>query len=274
MGNGQGVSGKVAAVTGGGSGIGEAIARRLAADGARVAVLDVELAAAERVAGEIGGVAVHADVADPASATAALDTVERDLGPIDILVNNAGIAGVENVQRIRPRVEEQLQQLAETGRPPTAQLDSTVRLTDEEWARMIAVNLSSVFYCTRRALASMQPRRSGVIINIASICGIEGCTGSPHYSAAKGGVLAFTRAVAKEVVGYGIRVNAIAPGYIDTPMAEIAGDATKAAIALQTPMGRWGRPDEVAGLAAFLAGDEATFVVGETLSPNGGLVTV
>jgi 3-oxoacyl-[acyl-carrier protein] reductase len=270
----RGLSGKIAVVTGGGSGIGEAICRRFAADGARVAVVDIDRGAAERVASDVNGIAVEADVGDPASANAALDTVERELGALDILVNNAGISGADNIERIRPRIEQQLQELSETGQAPTTQLDATVRLTDEEWAQMIAVNLSSVFYWTRRALASMQPRGTGVIINIASICGIEGCTGSPHYSAAKGGVLGFTRSVAKEVIGHGIRVNAIAPGYIDTPMADVAGEAMKAVVALQTPVGRWGRPEEVAGLAAFLAGDDASFMVGETVSPNGGYVTI
>lgn len=269
-----GIERKVAVVTGGGSGIGEAIARRLAADGARVAVLDIDEPSAARVAAEIDGLAVQVDVADPKAVDSAFDAVEQDWGPVDILINNAGISGIENVERVQPRAEEQLEQVAATGQPPTIQLDATVRLPDEEWERMITVNLSGVFYCTRRALQSMQPRRTGAIVNIASICGIAGCTGFPHYSAAKGGVLAFTRAVAKEVIGYGIRVNAIAPGYIDTPMAAPVTPALKTATALQTPIGRWGEPEEIAGIASFLASDDASFMVGETVSPNGGIITV
>jgi 3-oxoacyl-[acyl-carrier protein] reductase len=120
----------------------------------------------------------------------------------------------------------------------------------------------------------MTQRGSGVIVNIASICGMEGCTGSPHYSAAKAGILGFTRAVAKEVIGQGVRVNAIAPGYIDTPMINGLSDLVLQATVMQTPAGRLGLPREIAALAAYLASDDAAFFVGATLSPNGGYVTV
>jgi 3-oxoacyl-[acyl-carrier protein] reductase len=121
----------------------------------------------------------------------------------------------------------------------------------------------------------MAAQGSGCIINMASICGLMGCTGSPHYSAAKGGILAFTRAVAKEVMAQGIRVNALAPGYIHTPMLEEAmTPVLQAVLSLQTPMARLGQPDEIAGAAVFLASSDASFMCGETLSPNGGLLTV
>jgi 3-oxoacyl-[acyl-carrier protein] reductase len=120
----------------------------------------------------------------------------------------------------------------------------------------------------------MAPRQSGVIVNIASICGMEGCTGSPHYSAAKAGILGFTRAVAKEVILQGVRVNAIAPGYIDTPLLDDVSDVVLQATVMQTPIGRLGTAKEIAALAVFLATDEAAFFVGATLSPNGGYVTV
>jgi 3-oxoacyl-[acyl-carrier protein] reductase len=112
-----------------------------------------------------------------------------------------------------------------------------------------------------------------VIVNIASICGIEGCTGYPHYSAAKGGVLAFTRAVAKELAVQGVRVNAVAPGFIETPTADLQGDAVRNSLRLRIPLGRFGRSEEVAATVAFLASDDGAFFVGETLSPNGGIVT-
>jgi 3-oxoacyl-[acyl-carrier protein] reductase len=111
-------------------------------------------------------------------------------------------------------------------------------------------------------------------VNIASVCGIEGCTGYPHYSAAKGGVLAFTRAVAKELAVQGVRVNAVAPGFIETPTAPMHGDTLRTALRLRTPLGRFGRSEEIAGTVAFLASADAGFFVGETLSPNGGIVTV
>jgi 3-oxoacyl-[acyl-carrier protein] reductase len=120
----------------------------------------------------------------------------------------------------------------------------------------------------------MTQRRSGAIINVASICGMEGCTGAPHYSAAKAGILGFTRAVAKEVIVQGVRVNAIAPGYVDTPMVGQLSPGVRGATVLRTPIGRLGLPREIGALAAFLASDDASFFVGATLSPNGGLVTV
>jgi 3-oxoacyl-[acyl-carrier protein] reductase len=120
----------------------------------------------------------------------------------------------------------------------------------------------------------MQPRGTGVIVNMASICGIEGCAGFFHYSAAKAGVLGFTRAVAKEVIGYGIRVNALAPGFVETSMADGAGPLLNDANSRQVPQGRLGRPDEIAAAAGFLASDDARYFVGETLSPNGGYTTV
>jgi 3-oxoacyl-[acyl-carrier protein] reductase len=270
---GRRLQGRVAIVTGGASGIGAAVARRLASEGARVAILDLDAAGARALADDVGGAALEVDVSDSAAVDAAFDEVERSIGPIDIVVNNAGIATDGNNARVRERIEGQLSALAE-GRSPEMALDATVRMPDDEWNRMIAVNLSSVFFCTRRALRSMQPRRTGAIVNIASICGIEGCAGHPHYSAAKGGILAFTRAVSKEVIAYGVRVNAVAPGFVDTPMAQKAGDIVMGAFVPMIPQGRLGRPEEVAAVVAFLASDEASYFVGDTVTPSGGFTTV
>ena len=187
------LSGKVAAVTGGGSGIGEATCVRLAAEGARVAVIDIDESAAgltAKLAGE--GLAVVADVSDSAAVDAALEQVEAELGPVDVWVNNAGISGGAHSDRVNPRAEQQLAQLG-AGEEVTTALDALVRMSDEEWARMLDVHLNGTFYGTRAAARSMAARGAGVIVNVASICGIEGCTGHPHYSAAKGGILAFTR---------------------------------------------------------------------------------
>ena len=268
------LDGKVALVTGGGSGIGEAICLALAGEGARVAVVDVNREAAQFTAGLLAkGLAIEADVADSAAVDRAVAEVESALGPLDVLVNNAGIAGRSELDRVVPRMEQQISEAATGGVATT--LDATVQLTDEEWRRMLSIHLDGTFYCTRAALRSMAPRRSGVIVNIASICGMEGCTGSPHYSAAKAGILGFTRAVAKEVIGQGVRVNAIAPGYIDTPMINNnLSDLLIQATVMQTPIGRLGTPKEIASLALYLATDEAAFFVGATLSPNGGYVTV
>jgi 3-oxoacyl-[acyl-carrier protein] reductase len=153
-------------------------------------------------------------------------------------------------------------------------LEALVRLPDEEWQRMLSVHLDGMFYGTRAAARSMAPRRAGVIVNIASLCGIEGCTGYPHYSAAKAGILGFTRAVAKELAVQGIRVNAIAPGYMDAATVPMQGNPVRQSLRLRTPLGRFGRPEEVAGTVVFLAGDDGGFFVGATLSANGGLLTV
>jgi 3-oxoacyl-[acyl-carrier protein] reductase len=269
-----GLKGKVAAVTGGGSGIGEATCVRLAADGARVAVIDLNESAAEltaKLAGE--GLPVVADVSDSAEVDAALERVEAELGPVDVWVNNAGISGGAHSGRVNPRAERQLAELA-AGEAVSTALEATVGMSDEEWREMLSVHLDGTFYGTRAAARSMAGR-GGVIVNMASICGIEGCTGHPHYSAAKGGILAFTRTVAKELIQQEIRVNAIAPGFVDTQL--VSGSLTEpliGAVRMGTPQGRLGRPEEIAAAIAFLCSDDASFFVGETISPNGGFVTV
>jgi len=264
--------GKVAAVTGGGSGIGAAICRRLAAEGATVAALDISLPSAQRTIKELGaGLAVEVDVSDSTAVDAAIASAESGLGPLDILVNNAGAVGLDHVRRVTPRLERQRAELA-AGRVETP-LDALVRLTDDEWRSLLAVHLDGTFYCTRAAVRSMAARGAGVIVNMASICGIEGCTGHPHYSAAKAGILGFTRAAAKELIVQGIRVNAVAPGFVDTSRLKGALDAGRQAAAARTPAGRLGTPDEIAATVAFLVSDDAAYFVGATLSPNGGLVT-
>ena len=138
---------------------------------------------------------------------------------------------------------------------------------------MMSAHLDGTFFGTRAAVKRMAPRRAGTIVNMASICGIEGCTGHPHYSAAKAGVLGFTRSTAKEVIVQGIRVNAVAPGFIDTTRIKADVGVAREVNVGRTPMGRLGTPEEVAATVAFLASDDAAFFVGATVSPNGGLVT-
>jgi 3-oxoacyl-[acyl-carrier protein] reductase len=268
------LEGKVAVVTGGGSGIGEAICVRLAEGGARVAALDVNPQMAQLTAGLCRGIAVEADVSDSGAVDRALAEAEAQLGPVDVWVNNAGIpASREHTAHVNERTTKQMEEAAAIGQIETP-LEALVRLTDEEWRRMVAVHLDGTFYGTRAAARSMALRGTGVIVNIASICGLEGCTGHPHYSAAKGGILAFTRAVAKELILQGVRVNAVAPGFIETPLTnDSLDDAAAVAAALLTPAGRLGRPEEVAATVAFLATDDSAFYVGGTLSPNGGIVT-
>jgi 3-oxoacyl-[acyl-carrier protein] reductase len=265
------LDGKVAVVTGGGAGIGRSIVRRLAAEGARVAALDIRLETAEKSIELAGGegLAVVCDVSDSASVDAAIERVEVELGPVDILVNNAGAIGMDHLRRVKPLIARQRAESLNGG--VKTPLDALVRLSDEEWRRMLSIHLDGTFYCTRAAVRSMAARRTGAIVNMASICGLEGCTGHPHYSAAKAGILGFTRSAAKELVVQGIRVNAVAPGFVDT--TRDARDAGRRAQAARTPAGRLGTPEEIAATVAFLVSDDASYFVGATLSPNGGLVT-
>ena len=260
--------GKVAAVTGGGSGIGAAICRRLADEGAIVAALDLSVERAQEIVSDLpGAAAIHADVSDASSVEEALTQVETDLGPLAIMVNNAGALAMAHVARVIPLLEQQ--QAEQAVGPIQTPLEALVRLTDEEWRFVLSVHLDG----TRAAVRRMAERRAGAIINMASVCGIEGCTGHPHYSAAKAGVLGFTRATAKEVIVQGIRVNAVAPGFIDTTRTKADVGAARQVNVARTPAGRLGTPEEVAAAVAFLASDDAAFFVGATLSPNGGLVT-
>jgi 3-oxoacyl-[acyl-carrier protein] reductase len=265
--------GNVAAVTGGAAGIGRAICRRLAADGARVAVLDLDGSRAQQVVDELEGqgLALAVDVSDSSAVDAAVEAIERDLGPLDIYVNNAGASGAEHVMRVTARADAQREE-AKSGQIKTP-LDALVRLTDDEWRRLLAIHLDGTFYGTRAAARVMVTRGRGAIVNMASVCGIEGCTGHPHYSAAKAGIIGLTRSVAKELVLQGVRVNAVAPGYVDSG-TQISGiDERRRSMILKTPAGRLGSSEEVAATVAFLASEEASYFVGAVLSPNGGLLT-
>lgn len=266
-------AGRVAVVTGGGAGIGRAISFRLAQDGARVAVLDIRQDSADetlRLAGG-DGMALVCDVSDSSAVDDAFARVDSELGPVDVLVNNAGAVGIDHLRRVGPLLERQRTEAADGA--VTTPLDALVRLTDDEWGRMLAIHLSGTFYCTRAAVRAMAPRRRGVIVNMASICGLMGCTGHPHYSAAKAGILGFTKAAAKELIVQGIRVNAVAPGHVGTDTLEGEVSEERRVIAASTPAGRLAEPDEIAGTVAFLASDDAGYFVGAVLSPNGGLVT-
>ncbi len=266
------IDGRVAAVTGGGSGIGAAICRRLAEEGATVAALDLSVERAQEVVADLpGAAAIQADVSDSASVEEALSKVEAELGPLSIMVNNAGALAMSHVARITPLIEQQ--QAEQAVGPIKTPLDALARLTDEEWRLVMSVHLDGTFYGTRAAVRRMAPRGTGAIVNMASVCGIEGCTGHPHYSAAKAGVLGFTRATAKEVIVQGIRVNAIAPGFIDTTRTKAQVGVAREVNVIRTPAGRLGTPEEVAAAVAFLVSDDAAFFVGATVSPNGGLVT-
>jgi 2-hydroxycyclohexanecarboxyl-CoA dehydrogenase len=244
----KGLTGKVALVTGAGRGIGKAIAERLAAEGAKVAVADIDPATAAATAAEIGrgAIAVTMDVTDGASVRDAVAEAAKRLGPIDVLVNNAGW------DKIEPFVKSQ----------------------EETWDRVIAINLKGPIRCARAVLDSMIERRSGKIVSIGSDAGRVGSTGEAVYSAAKAGVIGFGRTLAREVARYGININVVCPGPTNTPLLqEIAGGNEKLMAALKQaiPLGRTGEPDDIAAAVAFLASDDAGFITGQTLSVSGGL---
>ena len=266
---------RVALVTGGGSGIGKAIAQRFAAEGAFVVVNDLRLESAQRTVDEIEakrGLAIAADVSDSAQVRRMFDELEREVGgKLDVLVNNAGIAtsGGER-ERLRAIGEARIGETM--AGEITSHWDITQTMTDEAWHTMIGVHLNGTFFCTREALKLMSRVNRGAIINLSSVAALTGLETVPHYSAAKGGILSFTRAVAREVGSRGIRVNAICPGFIETPMTSGITPLMQKILVSRTPLGRWGQPEEIAATALFLASDDASFYTGQWLSPNGGLV--
>jgi len=264
--------GRVAVVTGGGSGLGEAISLAFARAGARVAVVDIRTDAAEKVAGACEGEAkgYACDVADPAAVQETFEAIERELGPPEVLVNNAGIARRD--QAAQDRMLGELE-AAMTGSERHS-LGATVRLSDEDWDRMIRVHLYGAFHCTREALKTMEARGRGAIVNMSSVAALQGLPGSPDYSAAKGALIGLTKSVAREVIGAGIRVNAIAPGGIRTPMVTEEVDPRLLPLLIaQVPAGAMGEPEHIAAPALHLCSDEASYTTGQVVSPNGGLYT-
>lgn len=235
---------KVALVTGGGSGIGEACARTLAGRGATVAVADIDPAAAEAVAKEIGGAAFQVDVTDPDQCARLVDRVVADLGGLHIAVNNAGIGGSHE---------------------PVENYDVDV------WRRVLAVNLDGVFYCLRAELRHMVAAGAGAVVNMASIFAVAGQWSLPAYVASKHGVLGLTRAAALDSATKGVRVNAVGPGVIRTPLVDTHQDEDgKRAIAAGNPSKRLGEPHEVAELVAWLCSDAASFCNGGFYPVDGG----
>lgn len=267
--------GRVALVTGAGSGIGAAIARQFGMGGARVALLDVNVDRANEVASTVpASIAVECDVSDSVSVQAAIQRTLDELGPIDVAVNNAGISGsVEETARRSRNMQAFTTELLDTVLPPDVAIEITDVTTDEDWRRMFAVHVDGTFYVTRAVLPGMRERRSGSIVNVTSICGVMGCVGSPAYSAAKAAVIGFTRAVSKEVANRGIRVNAVAPGFIDTSITPVRSTAERALAIAMSPIGRLGTPDEVADCVLYLASPRASYFSGAVLSPNGGVLT-
>ena len=238
------LEGKVALVTGGSRGIGAAISRELGSAGARVAVnYRSGKEAAEEVASEVGGIALAANVGDPAEAKDLIERVESELGEVDVLVNNAGITR-----------------------------DTLIaRMSDEEWEEVIETNLRGTFNTCRAVARKMLRRRSGAIVNMTSVVGLHGNPGQANYAASKAGIIGLTKALARELGSRGVRVNAVAPGYIATELTDVLSEEIRGAILANTPMGRLGTPEDVAAAVRFLCSDEAAFITGDVLLVDGGL---
>lgn len=236
---------KTALITGGSRGIGAAVARRLAAEGCKVAICYKENAeAAAAVAKEVDGLALRCDVSDPAQVRKMVDTVLENFCQLDILVCNAGVAWQGLTQD----------------------------MGDADYRRLMGTDLDGVFYCCRAVLPHMISRKSGRIVTLSSMWGQVGGSCETAYSAAKAGVVGLTKALAKEVAPSGITVNCVAPGVIDTEMNQRLGTEALAELAAETPLGRLGTVEDVAGCVAFLCSADGAFMTGQVLSPNGGLV--
>ncbi|TML47098.1 MAG: SDR family oxidoreductase [Actinobacteria bacterium] len=237
VGNDYRFSGRVALVTGAASGIGAAVARRLQAEGARVAAFDLRAEAPE------GVLALAGDVSDSARVDAAVAQVNAELGPVEVLVCSAGVPG----QSLR-----------------------TVDVTDDEWRRVLAINADGVFFCNRAVLPGMISSGYGRIVNVASIAGKEGNPMAAAYSASKAAVIALTKAIGKDVARTGVVVNCVAPAVIDTPILEGISEEHVEYMVERIPMGRMGQPEEVAALVCWLASEECTFSTGATYDISGG----
>ena len=240
------LTGKVAFVTGGTRGIGLAIARALHGAGAKVALAGRDAARAQEVAAGLGegAAGVGCDVAQMAQVEPAIAAAEQALGPIDILVNNAGLTR-DNI---------------------------LMRLTDDDWDAVLDANLKGAFNTTRAVIRGMMKRRAGRIINITSVVGIIGNKGQANYAASKAGLIGFTKSVAKEYASRNVLANCIAPGFIDTDMTSALPDEAKAALLEHIALGKLGRPEDVAGAVLYLASDLASYVTGQVLVVDGGMV--
>ena len=263
------LAGKFALITGAARGLGAQIARRFAEEGATVVINDLNLAAAETTAKALGGHALACDVSDSASVGRMFAELRGLTDRIDILVNNAGISGLEGDNAARERIARMAEQ-ALAGNPPDEGMGGGItEVSDAQWHRMLGVHMDGTFFCSREAVKLMIPHRRGSIINMGSIMGTFGRSGGTAYCAAKAGILGFTRALAHELAPHEIRVNAIAPGWIHTDMTDPLRPMHPL-LEAQTPLRRLGDPDDIAWAAVYLASEEAKFVTGQTLSPNGG----
>ncbi len=246
----MGMDGKIAIVTGSRRGIGRAIAEALAQRGAAVVIADRSQEEAEATAQAIAGLcqvrtlAVEVDVADHESAKAMVDQAIKEFGHVDILVNNAGITRDGLI----------------------------LRMDEKDWDDVLDVNLKGAWNCTKAVVRPMMKQRYGRIVNISSVSGLAGQAGQTNYSSSKAGLIGFTKALAREVASRGITVNAVAPGFIPTALTVDLPQELKDGMMKLIPLGRWGKPEEIASAVVFFASDEASYITGQVLSVDGGMM--
>ena len=240
---------KVALITGGAQGIGKTISEELVQNGAHVVLGDVNLEGAQATAEAInnnGGSAsaVKIDVSNPAEVKQVFDSILKDKKPIDIMINNAVIT----------------------------RDGLMIRMKEADWDRVLNINLKGTFLCSQQAAKQMMKQKSGAIVNIASIVGVMGNFGQANYSASKAGVIGLTKTLAREVASRGIRVNAVAPGFIDTEMTQVLDESVRQKLIEQIPLAKLGLPEDVARCVAFLVSDRSSYITGQVINVNGGML--
>ena len=240
---------KVALVTGGAQGIGKTISEELVRNGAHVVLGDVNLEGAQATAEAINysggsGSAVKIDVSNPAEVKQVFDSIMKDKKPVDILINNAGIT----------------------------RDGLMIRMKELDWDSVLNINLKGTFLCSQQAAKQMMKQKSGAIVNIASIVGVMGNFGQANYSASKAGVIGLTKTLAREVASRGIRVNAVAPGFIDTEMTQVLDESVRQKLIEQIPLAKLGLPEDVARCVAFLVSDRSSYITGQVINVNGGML--
>jgi 3-oxoacyl-[acyl-carrier protein] reductase len=243
------LDGKVALITGGAQGIGRTISEELAAQGAHVILADINLEGAEKTAAEMkeGGrkaSAVRIDVSSPEDVKIVFDSIIKEYKPVDIVINNAGIT----------------------------RDGLLIRMKEADWDLVMNINLKGSFLCSQQAAKQMMKQKSGAIVNIASIVGLMGNFGQANYSASKAGLIGFTKTLAREVAPRGIRANAVAPGFIDTEMTRVLEESVRAKLIEQIPLARLGQPEDVARCVSFLVSEKASYITGQVISVNGGML--